>query len=97
MPRTCVPRWTCRQGHGVLQTLVADRRAVGGRGCGRTPSFGRLSPGRPVMRALLGVPLMVRGTVYGDLYLADKTDGTPFDDDQNLPTALASAASISIE
>jgi serine phosphatase RsbU (regulator of sigma subunit) len=50
------------------------------------------------MRTLLGIPLMVRGTVYGDLYLADKQDGTPFDDDdEGLLTALASAAGISLE
>ncbi|MER6068194.1 hypothetical protein ABT187_04915 [Streptomyces sp. NPDC001817] len=45
------------KGHGVLHTLVADRRP------------------------LRVAELMVRGTVYGDLYLADKTDGTPFNDD----------------
>ncbi|MGJ3561902.1 GAF domain-containing protein [Streptomyces sp. INA 01156] len=72
--------------------------AVAGGGCGRASSCGRFSAGHPVMRTLLGVPLMVRGTVYGDLYVADKRDGTPFDDDdEGLLTALASAAGVSLE
>lgn len=38
------------------------------------------------------------GAAYGDLYLADKKDGTPFDDDdEGLLTALASAAGVSLE
>ncbi|WP_329172087.1 PP2C family protein-serine/threonine phosphatase [Streptomyces sp. NBC_01477] len=55
-------------------------------------------PGHPAVRTVLGVPLTVRGTVYGNLCLSGKNDGTPFtDDDQALLTALASAASVSIE
>ncbi|MFJ2842730.1 hypothetical protein ACIPD2_13795 [Streptomyces griseofuscus] len=42
--------------------------------------------------------MTVRDTVYGNVYLADKTDGTPFtDDDEAILTALASAASLSVE
>jgi serine phosphatase RsbU (regulator of sigma subunit) len=86
------------QGHGVLQTLVADRRPLRVADVSAHPRSAGFPPGHPVMRTLLGVPLMVRGTVYGDLYLADKTDGTQFnDDDEHLLTALASAASVSIE
>ncbi|GAA0930399.1 GAF domain-containing SpoIIE family protein phosphatase [Streptomyces thermoalcalitolerans] len=86
------------QTHGLLGRLISrpeplrvddirtDSRAVG------------FPPGHPVMTSLLGVPLTVRGVVYGNLYLADKEDGTPFTDaDETLLTALASAASISIE
>lgn len=86
------------QSHGLLGHLIshaeplrvddigADSRAVG------FPS------GHPVMTSLLGVPLTVRGVMYGNLYLADKEDGTPFTDtDETLLTALASAASVSIE
>ncbi|MEU5614468.1 GAF domain-containing SpoIIE family protein phosphatase [Streptomyces sparsogenes] len=86
------------QGHGVLRTLVAEGRPLRVADVPAHPHSAGFPPGHPVMRTLLGVPLMVRGAVYGDLYLADKTDGTPFaDDDENLLTALASAASISIE
>ncbi|UWE10841.1 PP2C family protein-serine/threonine phosphatase [Actinacidiphila bryophytorum] len=55
-------------------------------------------PGHPADREVLGVPLTVRGTVYGNLCLSGKKDGTAFtDDDETLLTALASAAGVSIE
>jgi serine phosphatase RsbU (regulator of sigma subunit) len=86
------------QGHGLLHSLVHDMQSLRVADVSAHPrSFG-YPPGHPFMRTLLGVPLMVRGTVYGDLYLADKKDGTPFTgDDEDLLTAVASAASVSIE
>ncbi|MFF1519882.1 PP2C family protein-serine/threonine phosphatase [Streptomyces sp. NPDC058305] len=47
----------------------------------------------PPMSTLLVVPIRVRGTVYGNLYLADKTEGWAFtEDDEDVVTALADAA-----
>lgn len=86
------------QGHGLLITLIRDRKSLHVDDVAADPSSVGFPPGHPVMTTLLGVPLMVRGTVYGNLYLADKHDGTPFTDgDGALLTALASAASVSIE
>lgn len=86
------------QGHGLLHTMVDDREPLRVADVLTHPRAVGFPPGHPVMRTLLGVPLMVRGTVYGDLYVADKVDGTPFDDDdEGLLTALASAAGVSIE
>lgn len=86
------------QGHGLLHTLVDDREPLRVADVAAHPRSVGFPSGHPVMRTLLGVPLMVRGTVYGDLYVADKTDGTPFDDDdEGLLTALASAAGVSLE
>ncbi|WP_310721196.1 PP2C family protein-serine/threonine phosphatase [Streptomyces lydicus] len=86
------------QGHGLLHTLVDDREPLRVADVPTHPRSAGFPPGHPVMRTLLGVPLMVRGTVYGDLYVADKKDGTPFDDDdEGLLTALASAAGVSLE
>jgi serine phosphatase RsbU (regulator of sigma subunit) len=86
------------QGHGLLHTMVDHREPLRVADVAAHPRAAGFPAGHPVMRTLLGVPLMVRGTVYGDLYLADKTDGTPFDDDdEHLLTALASAAGVCIE
>ncbi|AVV44149.1 SpoIIE family protein phosphatase [Streptomyces sp. ID05-04B] len=86
------------QGHGLLHTMVDDREPLRVADVPTHPRSAGFPPGHPVMRTLLGVPLMVRGTVYGDLYVADKRDGTPFDDDdEGLLTALASAAGVSLE
>ncbi|TDD54123.1 GAF domain-containing protein [Nonomuraea terrae] len=50
------------------------------------------------MRTLIGTPILVRGTVYGNLYVADKRSGGPFtDDDERIIAALASAAGVAIE
>ncbi|MFI1564478.1 PP2C family protein-serine/threonine phosphatase [Streptomyces sp. NPDC020490] len=85
------------QGHGLLHTLVDDRQPLRVADVSAHPFPVGFPPGHPVMRTLLGVPLMVRGTVYGDLYVADKLDGTPFDDDdEDLLTALAGAAGVSL-
>ncbi|MFC4031658.1 PP2C family protein-serine/threonine phosphatase [Streptomyces polygonati] len=66
--------------------LAADPRAVG------------FPPGHPVMRSLLGAPIHIRGTVYGNLYLTDRRDGHPFSAaDESMLVALASVAGGAIE
>jgi signal transduction histidine kinase len=50
------------------------------------------------MRSFLGAPILVRGKVFGNLYLCDKSSDDVFTDiDEELVTALASAAGIAIE
>jgi signal transduction histidine kinase len=50
------------------------------------------------MRSFLGVPILVRGTVYGNLYLTDKQSAEVFTDvDEELTTALAAAAGAAID
>ncbi|MFF6994903.1 PP2C family protein-serine/threonine phosphatase [Streptomyces sp. NPDC008313] len=86
------------QGHGLLHTMVDDLESLRVDDVAAHPRAAGFPPGHPVMRTLLGVPLMVRGTVYGDLYVADKRDRTPFDeDDEGLLTVLAGAAGVSLE
>ncbi|WP_112470686.1 PP2C family protein-serine/threonine phosphatase [Streptomyces triticisoli] len=86
------------QGHGLLGHLIARRKPLRVDDIRADPRSVGFPPGHPVMTSLLGVPLTVRDVVYGNLYLADKKEGTPFTDaDEALLTALASAASVSIE
>jgi signal transduction histidine kinase len=50
------------------------------------------------MHSFLGVPILLRGVAYGNLYLTEKDDGSAYtDDDQELVTHLASQAAIAIE
>ncbi|MEW2512867.1 GAF domain-containing SpoIIE family protein phosphatase [Streptomyces sp. NPDC046870] len=51
----------------------------------------------PLMTTLLAVPIRVRDTVYGNLYIADKEAGVFTGEDEDLVTALASAAGVAIE
>ncbi|WP_225080856.1 MULTISPECIES: GAF domain-containing SpoIIE family protein phosphatase [unclassified Streptomyces] len=86
------------QSHGLLGRLIEEPKALRVDAIAADPRAVGFPDGHPVMTTLLGVPLTVRDTVYGNLYLADKEDGTPFADaDEALLTALASAASVSIE
>lgn len=86
------------EGHGILGLLILEPRAL------RLPdltahpeSFG-FPPGHPPMTSFLGVPIRLRGVVYGNLYLTDKANGEVFTDvDQELVVGLAAAAGIAIE
>ena len=69
-----------------LHDLSEDPRSVG------------FPPGHPPMHSFLGVPILLRGVAYGNLYLTEKTDGGDYtDDDQELVTHLASQAAVAIE
>jgi signal transduction histidine kinase len=86
------------RGHGILGLLIvqphplrlADLTA-------HAESFG-FPPNHPVMRSFLGVPLLVRGKVFGNLYLADKRSAATFTEvDEELTVALATGAGVAIE
>ncbi|WP_069387815.1 GAF domain-containing sensor histidine kinase [Cellulosimicrobium cellulans] len=54
--------------------------------------------GHPPMHTFLGVPVRVRETVFGNLYLTDKAEGVPFTaQDEAAVVALAAAAGAAIE
>lgn len=55
-------------------------------------------PGHPPMRSLLGFPVISRGRTIGNLYLADKEDGSTFGtEDAEKLRLLATQAAIAIE
>ncbi|MGQ0841716.1 GAF domain-containing protein [Actinokineospora sp.] len=55
-------------------------------------------PHHPPMRSFLGVPIRVRGEVYGNLYLGEKVGGRSFtQDDEDAVVALAAAAGMAID
>jgi signal transduction histidine kinase len=55
-------------------------------------------PGHPPMTTFLGVPVMIRGDAFGNLYLTDKAGGAEFDDeDQESVLVLAEWAAIAID
>ena len=55
-------------------------------------------PNHPPMDTFLGVPVRIRGTVFGNLYLTEKRGGAQFtEQDEQLVEALARAAGFVIE
>lgn len=56
------------------------------------------SSGFPPMKTFLGMPIVSRGRVVGDLYLTEKEGGQPFsEEDQLIIEALAADAAMAIE
>ena len=50
------------------------------------------------MRTFLGVPILLRGVAYGNLYLTEKAGGADFtDEDEELTQLLAAQAAVAIE
>jgi signal transduction histidine kinase len=83
--------------HGVLRVLLREARPVRVADVTKEPHFFGFPPGHPPMRSFLGVPIFVRGVVYGDLYLAEKEDGEFTDADEEIETLLAAQTGITIE
>jgi signal transduction histidine kinase len=86
------------KGHGILGVLIADPRPLRLPDLREHPDSFGFPPGHPVMRSFLGVPVMVRGQVFGNLYLTDKRTHEVFSDvDEELVVALAAAAGVAID
>ncbi|MFD8519252.1 PP2C family protein-serine/threonine phosphatase [Streptomyces capillispiralis] len=85
-------------GRGLLGHLIHHPEPLRVRDLPRHPDSVGFPAGHPPMRTLLGVAISVRGRIYGNLYLCDRRDRRPFDDeDEAVVTALAGAAGIAIE
>jgi GAF domain-containing protein len=83
--------------HGVLRVLLREARPVRVADVTKERHFIGFPLGHPMMRSFLGVPILVRGVVYGDLYLAEKEEGEFTEEDQEIVTLLAAQAGITIE
>jgi signal transduction histidine kinase len=85
-------------GRGVLGLLIVDPRPLRLPDIGSHPDSYGFPPNHPPMTSFLGVPIKVRGDVYGNLYLTEKIGWSEFTkDDEALVSALAIAAGIAIE
>ncbi|WP_416981333.1 PP2C family protein-serine/threonine phosphatase [Streptomyces sp. T028] len=86
------------RGRGLLGYLIRHPEPLRVDDIASHPASVGFPAGHPPMRTLLGVAISVRGEVYGDLYLAERLDGRPFDrDDEEIVRALAGAAAIAID
>jgi len=86
------------EGHGILGLLIIDPKPIRLPDLREHPDSYGFPPNHPQMRSFLGVPIRVRGNVFGNLYLCDKSGGDVFTDiDEEMVTALAGAAGIVIE
>jgi signal transduction histidine kinase len=86
------------KGHGILGVLIVDPKPIRLPDLREHPDSFGFPEGHPPMHSFLGVPLYVRGEVFGNLYLTDKEDEDGFSDiDEELALSLAAAAAVAID
>ena len=86
------------RGRGILGTLIHEARPLRLHDLTRDPRSVGFPPGHPQMRTFLGVPILLRGVAFGNLYLTEKAGGEPFsEEDQELVLLLAGQAAVAVE
>ncbi len=86
------------QGRGLLGALIRDARSLRLDDLSDDPRSAGFPPNHPPMRTFLGVPIVLRGRAFGNLYLSEKAEGAPFTgEDQRLVEMLASQAAVAVE
>ena len=85
-------------GRGVLGVVLREARPLRLGNISEDPRSVGFPPNHPMMRTFLGVPILLRSVVYGNLYLAEKLDGSEFtEEDEDLTQLLAAQAAVAIE
>lgn len=86
------------KGHGILGLLIADPRPIRLPDLAKHPESFGFPPGHPPMTTFLGVPILIGGEAFGNLYLTEKAGGEPFSEiDEELAIGLAAAAAAAID
>jgi signal transduction histidine kinase len=85
-------------GRGILGVLIQDARNLRLHKLSEHPRSVGFPPGHPPMDTFLGVPILLRGVAYGNLYLTEKDGGGDFtDEDEEMVSLLAAQAAVAVE
>jgi signal transduction histidine kinase len=85
------------RGRGVLGVLIEDPRPLRLADVGQHPASYGFPAGHPAMMSFLGVPILIRGEAWGNLYLTEKQGGDFDQSDEEAAVVLADWAAIAIE
>lgn len=86
------------RGRGILGVLIEKPESLRLPDVGAHPKSYGFPAGHPPMSTFLGVPVVVRGQIWGNLYLTEKQGGREFDAvDEESVLILAAWAAIAIE
>ena len=86
------------RGRGILGLLIDDPRPLRLEHIGDHPHSYGFPSAHPEMETFLGVPVVIRDEVWGNLYLTEKQDGQPFSEgDEESAVILADWAAIAID
>jgi GAF domain-containing protein len=86
------------KGLGLLGSLIRDAAPLRLADLHEHPDSVGFPIHHPPMTSFLGVPIRIRGEVFGNLYLTNKRSGEVFTDvDEELALSLGSAAAVAID
>jgi len=86
------------RGHGVLGKLIQHASPLRLPNVADDPDSYGFPAGHPPMRTFLGVPILIRGEAWGNLYLTEKAGGEDFtDSDEAAAIVLAEWSAVAIE
>jgi len=85
------------RGRGVLGALIENPEPLRLHRVGDHPTSYGFPAGHPPMGTFLGVPIFIRGQVWGNLYLCEKSSGDFDDGDETAIVMLARWAGIAVE
>jgi signal transduction histidine kinase len=86
------------RGRGILGVLIREAKPLRLNNLAEDPRSVGFPPGHPPMRSFLGVPVLLRGVAYGNLYLTEKEGGEVFtEEDEELVMLLAGQAAVAVE
>lgn len=81
------------RGRGILGVIIEDPSGLRLADLSAHPSSVGFPPNHPPMTSFLGMPVRIRGIVFGNLYLTEKAGGGPFtEEDEHLVEELARTA-----
>ena len=86
------------RGHGILGLVIREARPIRIPDLTRHPDSYGFPPHHPEMHSFLGVPIVGRRGVFGNLYLTEKIGGELFtEEDEYIAVLLASTISAVVE
>jgi signal transduction histidine kinase len=86
------------RGHGILGLVIREARPIRLPDLTRHPDSYGFPPHHPPMHSFLGVPIVGKRGVFGNLYLTEKLGGGVFtESDEHLAVLLATNAAAAVE
>jgi signal transduction histidine kinase/methanogenic corrinoid protein MtbC1 len=85
------------QGRGVLGALITHPKPLRLVDVAHAATSHGFPSGHPVMRSFLGVPVLIAGRAWGNLYVTEKAGGPFTKQDEQAAVILAGWASVAIE
>jgi signal transduction histidine kinase len=86
------------RGRGILGVVIHEATSLRLSDLGADPRSVGFPAEHPPMKTFLGVPILLRGVAYGNLYLTEKEAGEQFtEEDEELTKLLAAQAAVAIE